>query len=286
MRLVRFGDVGNERPGLLLDHSILDVTELTGDFDPAFFASDGPAALAARSSRANQRLPTHELDAVRLGPPVASPGKIVCIGLNYHEHAREAGQPVPAEPVVFMKAPNTLVGPNDEVLIPVGSEKTDWEIELAVVIGTRCRYLPGPSLGRASVAGFAISNDVSERHFQLERGGQWDKGKSCESFNPFGPHLVSPDEVGDPHSLSMELSVNGEVMQRSNTADMVFDVGHIVWYLSQFMVLEPGDIVNTGTPAGVGLGRDPPRYLEDGDVMELTIEQLGSQQQHCRQAQP
>jgi 2-keto-4-pentenoate hydratase/2-oxohepta-3-ene-1,7-dioic acid hydratase in catechol pathway len=209
---------------------------------------------------------------------------VVCIGLNYADHATESGSDMPAEPVVFFKAPNTVVGPNDDVLLPVGGDKTDWEIELGVVIGSEARYLPNADAAAKVIAGYTISNDVSERAFQLERGGQWVKGKSCETFNPLGPWLVTPDEIADPQSLDLWLTVNGESVQNSTTANMIFGVDYLVWYLSQFMVLEPGDLINTGTPAGVGLGLHPPRYLRPGDVMELGITRLGRQRQQCRRA--
>jgi 2-keto-4-pentenoate hydratase/2-oxohepta-3-ene-1,7-dioic acid hydratase in catechol pathway len=216
---------------------------------------------------------------------VAAPTKIVCIGLNYRDHAVETDAQVPAEPVVFMKDPSTLIGPNDDVLIPRRSVKTDWEVELAVVIGSTARYLDSPGDAPAHIAGYAISHDVSEREFQLERGGQWDKGKSCETFNPCGPFLASADELGDLRSLGMRLWVNGVLQQNGSTSTMIFDVNHIVWYLSQFMVLRPGDIINTGTPAGVALGRpDPKPYLRAGDVVTLEIDGLGRARQEVRQA--
>ncbi|GIH24805.1 2-hydroxyhepta-2,4-diene-1,7-dioate isomerase [Acrocarpospora phusangensis] len=219
---------------------------------------------------------------LRIGAPIARPGKVVCIGLNYQDHAEESGADTPAEPVVFMKASNTVVGPFDEVLIPRNSTKTDWEVELAVVIGRTARYLESHEAALDCVAGYAISNDVSEREFQLERGGQWDKGKSCETFNPLGPWLVTADEVADPQRLGLRLWVNGESRQDGDTKNMIFDVAEIVRYLSWFMVLEPGDLINTGTPAGVALGGRP--YLREGDVMELEIDGLGRQRQTVGQA--
>ncbi|MDQ1552294.1 MAG: hypothetical protein QOD50_1716, partial [Actinomycetota bacterium] len=220
-----------------------------------------------------------------IGPPVARPIKIVCIGLNYRDHAEETHAEIPKEPVVFMKDPSTLVGPNDDVLIPRLSVKTDWEVELAVVIGTTARYLSSPDDAPAHIAGFALSHDVSEREFQIERGGQWDKGKSCETFNPFGPILVDASEVADPQALGMRLWVNDTLRQNGTTANMIFGVNHIVWYLSQFMVLQPGDIINTGTPAGVALGQpDPKPYLRAGDVVALEIDGLGRARQELKQA--
>ena len=258
------------------DGTTIDVSTLVEDFDGAFLAGGGPARLAREVESASD-LPVVDLDAERVGPCVARPPKVVCIGLNYVDHARESGQDVPAEPVVFFKASNTVVGPYDDVHIPRTSEKTDWEVELGVVIGREARYLEDEAAALEAVAGYAVSHDVSERAFQLERGGQWVKGKSCETFNPLGPWLVTTDEVDDVQKLSMSLTVNGETMQDGSTADMIFSAAHVVWYLSQFMVLEPGDLINTGTPAGVGMARQ--QYLRDGDVTELEVEGLGRQRQ-------
>jgi 2-keto-4-pentenoate hydratase/2-oxohepta-3-ene-1,7-dioic acid hydratase in catechol pathway len=215
---------------------------------------------------------------------VSRPGKVVCIGLNYRDHAEETGAAAPDEPVVFMKDPSTVIGPGDDVLIPRGSTKTDWEVELGVVIGAPARYLPDADAAREVIAGYLVSHDVSEREFQLERGGQWDKGKSCETFNPAGPYLVTPDEAGEPQQLGLRLWVNGTERQNGTTADMIFPVLEVVRYLSQFMVLHPGDLVNTGTPAGVALGRPGTPYLRAGDVVELEIDGLGRQRQTVRQA--
>jgi 2-keto-4-pentenoate hydratase/2-oxohepta-3-ene-1,7-dioic acid hydratase in catechol pathway len=226
-------------------------------------------------------LPVRAFGTSRIGAPIPRPGKIVCIGLNYADHAAESGMEIPSEPIIFFKAPNTLVGPYDDVHLPRGSVKTDWEVELGVVIGAECRYLASPDEARSKVAGYVVCNDVSEREFQLERGGQWVKGKSCETFNPCGPWLVTPDEVGDVGSLGMWLDVNDVRRQTGSTATMIFDVHHLVWYLSQFMVLEPGDLINTGTPPGVALGMTDPASLRAGDVMELGIAGLGSQRQLC-----
>jgi 2-keto-4-pentenoate hydratase/2-oxohepta-3-ene-1,7-dioic acid hydratase in catechol pathway len=220
----------------------------------------------------------------RFGPPLAGIGKIVCIGLNYRDHAEETGAAIPEEPILFLKTPDTVVGPNDQVLVPRRSLKTDYEVELAVVIGAEARYLPDPAAAAACVAGYAISNDVSEREFQIERGGQWDKGKNCETFNPLGPWLLTADEVADPQNLGLRLWVNGEPRQHGSTGDMVFGVNHLVWYLSQFMVLRPGDVINTGTPAGVALGRPDHPYLRAGDIVELEIDGLGRQRQTFGQA--
>jgi 2-keto-4-pentenoate hydratase/2-oxohepta-3-ene-1,7-dioic acid hydratase in catechol pathway len=282
LKLIRVGAPRAEVPGVVLaDGSARDARSVTNDFDAAFFASGGVQRL--RAALDSDSLPPLATD-VRVGSPIARPGKVVCVGLNYHEHARETGSRFPDEPVLFMKAPNTVIGPQDEVLIPRGSLKTDWEVELGVVIGSTARYLSSPSESAAHIGGYAVSHDVSEREFQLERGGQWDKGKSCETFNPLGPYLVTADEVPDPQALSLQLWVNGELRQDGNTADMVFPVNHLIWYISQFMVLEPGDVVNTGTPAGVALGMPDPVFLRAGDVVELEIAGLGRQRQVLGQA--
>ena len=286
MRLMRVGEAGSERPAVVSSEdagTVLLVDSLVGDFDAAFFAGDGVNRLRDALGDPSG-LPTVDLSAVRIGPPIARPGKIVCVGLNYADHAQETGVKLPDEPPLFMKAPNTVVGPEDEVLIPPRSEKTDWEIELGVVIGRVARR-ETPEQAFSCIAGLVISNDLSERHFQLERGGQWDKGKSCDTFNPLGPLLVTPDEFDWPLALSMQLLVNGELMQDSNTSNLAVDVPGLVSYISTFMTLEPGDLVNTGTPAGVGLGLHPPRYLKPGDTMELTIDGLGTQRQVCRAAE-
>ena len=281
MKLVRVGERGSEIPGVLNDDltSVLDARPVTADFDSDFFADGGLDRLrnAVRDGKLSQLRETN----LRIGAPVFKPEKIICIGLNYRNHARESGLEVPKEPIIFMKAPNTLVGPNDDVLIPHKSLKTDWEIELAVVVRKTASYLKTPNDGLKYVAGYAVANDVSEREFQLERGGQWDKGKSCATFNPLGPWLVTADEIPDPQQLQMFLEVNGQRMQSENTSDMIFSVSYLIWYVSQFMVLEPGDIINTGTPSGVGLGLKPPRYLKPGDEMRLGIDGLG---EHCSRA--
>jgi 2-keto-4-pentenoate hydratase/2-oxohepta-3-ene-1,7-dioic acid hydratase in catechol pathway len=276
VRLLRVGPVGQERPCVLReDDTVVDVSQLVDDFDGAFLATGGIDRLRGRLDGAD--LPVVDTEQERIGPCVARPPKVVCIGLNYVDHAEESNLAVPTEPVVFYKASNTVVGPYDDVHIPRGSEKTDWEVELGIVIGREARYLTDEAAASDVIAGYAVSHDVSERAFQFDRGGQWVKGKSCETFNPLGPWLVTPDEVGDVQSLALSLSVNGEPMQSGTTADMIFPVGHLIWYLSQFMVLEPGDLINTGTPAGVGMARQ--RYLRDGDVTELEIEGLGRQRQ-------
>ncbi|MFE2429661.1 fumarylacetoacetate hydrolase family protein [Streptomyces sp. NPDC059373] len=279
MKLLRAGAAGAERPGLLDRDGVLrDLSALVTDIDGSLLADD--AALARiREAEADGTLPV--LDAsVRVAPPLGRIGKIVCIGLNYHDHATETGAAIPAEPIIFMKAPDTVVGPEDTVLVPRGSEKTDWEVELAVVIGRELRYAASEDEALAAVAGYAIAHDVSERAFQIERGGQWDKGKNCETFNPLGPWLVTADEVPDPQALGLRLWVNGELKQNGSTADQIFPVAEVVRYLSQFMTLYPGDVINTGTPAGVALGQpDPKPYLRAGDVVELEIDGLGRQRQ-------
>ena len=277
MRLIRLGERGREIPGVQMSDSsvVLDASPVTSDFGPEFFASGGIERLRT-AVKSGKLAPLHDT-SLRIGAPIGKPEKIICIGLNYRNHAIESGMEVPKEPIIFMKAPNTIVGPHDDVCIPRKSQKTDWEIELAVVMGSTASYLSSPADALGCVAGYAISNDVSEREFQLERGGQWDKGKSCATFNPLGPWLVTTDEVPDPQSLNMFLEVNGQRVQNENTSDMIFSVSHLIWYVSQFMVLEPGDVVNTGTPAGVGLGLCPPRYLSAGDEMRLGIDGLGEQ---------
>ena len=279
----RLGEPGQEIPVLRTDSAVYDLRPLTTDIDAAFLASDG--LTRARDAAAAGNLPLLEgADALRVGAPIARPGKIVCIGLNYSDHAAETGAAIPAEPVIFMKDPTTIVGPFDEVLIPRASVKTDWEIELGVVIGAQARYLASPEDALACIAGYTVSHDVSEREFQLERGGQWDKGKSCETFNPLGPNLVPAAEVADPQQLGMRLWVNGVLRQDGSTANQIFPVAYVIWYLSQFMVLHPGDMINTGTPAGVALGIDANPYLREGDVVELEIDGLGRARQRMGQA--
>lgn len=282
MKLMRVGPAGQERPAVMVDEVIRDVSAHIADYDGAFFASDGLARLRALLDDAAS-LPMVET-SVRVGAPIARPHQVLCIGLNYADHARESGMAAPAEPIIFNKAPNTVVGPDDDVLLPPGAEKVDWEVELGVVIGKRARYLASEAEAHEYVAGYVLSNDVSERAYQLERGGQWVKGKSAETFNPLGPWVATRDEIADPGNLSLSLVLNGEKVQDGSTSDLIFGLDHIVWYLSQFMVLEPGDLINTGTPAGVGLGFDPPVFLKEGDVMELEAEGLGRQRQTCRRA--
>jgi 2-keto-4-pentenoate hydratase/2-oxohepta-3-ene-1,7-dioic acid hydratase in catechol pathway len=283
VRLLRVGTLGAESPAALLpDGSLVDISGLVPDIDPTTLGSDTLRKLERKLEQGGSDLPRLDDGQVRVGAPVNGIGKIVCVGLNYREHAREAGLPVPGEPILFLKAGDTVVGPHDRVLIPPRSEKTDYEVELGVVIGREARYLDSPAEAMSHVAGYVVSNDVSERAYQMERGGQWDKGKNCETFSPVGPWLVTTGEVPDPQDLRLHLRVNGEVRQDSSTADMIFPVDHLVWYISQFMVLRPGDIINTGTPQGVGSGFSPPRFLRDGDVVELGIVGLGSQRQLFR----
>jgi 2-keto-4-pentenoate hydratase/2-oxohepta-3-ene-1,7-dioic acid hydratase in catechol pathway len=279
MKLLRVGAPGRENPAVRAeDGRILDISELTADVDGAFLAGDGVGRVrAALAAGTLPELPNAE--ELRVGAPVARPGKVVCIGLNYRDHAEETGAKIPERPVVFLKASYTVVGPNDTVLIPRGSTKTDYEVELAIVIGREARYLESPEAALEHVAGYAISNDVSEREYQIEYSNQWDLGKSCETFNPLGPWLVTPDEVGDAGKLGLRLSVNGERRQDGNSSNLIFDVGYVVWYLSQYMLLEPGDVINTGTPAGVALGRADKPYLRAGDVVELEIDGLGTARQ-------
>jgi 2-keto-4-pentenoate hydratase/2-oxohepta-3-ene-1,7-dioic acid hydratase in catechol pathway len=277
MRFARHGAPGRERPIVSgADGVWRDLAPVAPDVSPELLLLS-EAELGLRALPVVERVD-------RFGPPLTGIGKIVCIGLNYGDHARETGATPPAEPIVFLKARDTVVGADDDVLIPRSSRKTDWEVELAVVIGAEARYLESPDNALACVAGYAISNDVSEREFQLERGGQWDKGKNCETFNPLGPWIRTADELTDPQNLSLRLWVNGQLRQDGTTADMIFDVPYLVWYLSQFMVLRPGDVINTGTPAGVALGRPDQAFLEPGDVVELEIDSLGRQRQTFRAA--
>src|SRR5215467_11962524 len=278
MKLIRFGEPGRERPGVLLaDGNRLDVSGFVSDYNEDFFAGDGIESLEKwleRNSTTDRRVRS----SARLGPPICRPSKIVCIGLNFRDHARETGAEIPKEPVIFFKATSALVGPNDTLIIPKAATKVDWEVELAFVIGKKARYVPKAS-ALDHVAGYVLHNDYSERAFQLERGGQWVKGKSADSFAPLGPFLATPDEIPDPSNLKMWLKVNGELRQDSSTCNFIFDVAALVSYISQFMTLLPGDVVSTGTPPGVGLGMKPPQYLKAGDVVELGIEGLGESRQ-------
>src|SRR5689334_39858 len=277
---MRIGPRGAEKPVARIDDdAYVDVSDLVTDFDEAFFGGGGLDRIrpvVAERAAAGQ---VSRFAGERVGAPIARPHQILCIGLNYRDHAAETGQEVPREPILFTKSPNTLIGPNDDVRIPRGSTKPDWEVELGIVVGRRASYLDSVEQARDAVAGFCVVNDVSERAFQVERGGQWVKGKSAETFNPAGPWLATPDEIDDVLDLDMWLDVNGVRRQTGNTKMMIFDPFFIVHYLSQFLVLEPGDLIDTGTPPGVGMGFDPPRFLHPGDVVELGIEELGTQRQ-------
>lgn len=261
MRFVRLGDPGREREAVLLDDEY------------AAWLPPGEGDLRSRAAYASERV---QLAGCRFGPPLR-PGKIVCVGLNYADHAAEGGQPAPDEPILFMKAPDTVVGAHDDVVIPVGGQKTDWEVELGIVIGRRATNLPSEEIAAEHIAGYVLCNDVSERHFQLERGGQWDKGKNCATFFPLGPWFVTADEIAEPQDIALGLDVNGTAYQKSNTAQMIFSVTHLVWYISQFMTLYPGDVISSGTPAGVGAGQRPPVFLHRGDVMRAWAAGLGEQ---------
>ncbi|MDJ0379652.1 fumarylacetoacetate hydrolase family protein [Streptomyces sp. G-G2] len=285
MKLLRVGPVGAERPALLdQDGTLRDLSGLITDVDGALLADDSVLS-RVRDAVASGELPVLAAEGLRIGAPVGRIGKVVGIGLNYHGHAAEVGAETPAEPIMFLKAPDTVVGPDDTVLIPRGSVKTDWEAELGVVIGATARYLASAEEGLAHVGGYVLVNDVSEREFQIERGGTWDKGKNCETFTPLGPWLVTADEIPDPQVLDVKLWVNGELKQDGETCDQIFPVGEVVRYLSQFMTLYPGDVIVTGTPAGVAMGQPEPKpFLRAGDVVELEIEKLGRQRQEFKSA--
>ena len=277
MKLIRFGAIGKEKPGVLIDEKRYDVSSIVKDFDETFFDENGLEKLQ-KALESNPVLP--EVDAnVRLGSPVARPSKIICIGLNYVDHCVETGAPIPAEPIIFFKSTTALCGPNDDLIIPKNSEKTDWEIELVFVVGKKASYVDEAD-AMDYVAGYCLHNDYSERAFQLERGGQWAKGKGCDTFAPLGPFMATTDEIADVDNLSMWLTVNGKTFQNSNTSNLVFKIPFLVHYLSQYMTLLPGDIISTGTPPGVGLGIKPePVYLKAGDVVELGMEGLGTSKQ-------
>ena len=277
MKLIRVGQPGVEKPGVLReDGTRVDVSAFGEDFGETFFGTDGPTRLA-QWLETQSDLPSFGTEE-RLGPPCTRPSKLICIGLNYKKHAEEGGMELPPEPVIFFKATSAIVGPNDDVVIPRNSEKTDWEVELAFVIGKTASYVE-EAKALDHIAGYVLHNDYSERAFQLERAGQWVKGKSCDTFAPLGPYIATSDEVADPQTLDLWLKVNGDKLQGSNTADMAFPIPHLVHYLSQFMTLLPGDVISTGTPSGVGLGFDPPRFLQPGDQVELGITDLGIQRQ-------
>lgn len=277
MKLISFGELGEEKPGVIIDGKRIDVSGFTAKFDEDFFAKDGLSDLADWLKTNASTAPVIG-DDVRLGSPVYKPGKIICIGLNYSDHAKESNMDLPKEPVVFFKASSAVGGPNDDVIIPKGSQKTDWEVELAVVIGKKASYVSEEE-AMDYVAGYILHNDYSEREYQLERSGQWVKGKSCDTFAPLGPFLATKDEIKDVHNLRLWLKVNGKTLQDGTTNNLVFKVPFLISYLSQFMSLLPGDIISTGTPAGVGLGQKPPFYLKPGDEVELGIEGLGVSKQ-------
>ena len=278
MKLIRFGELDAEKPGIHFEGKNYDLSHYFKDYNEDFFTHEGILKL---QQIVDQNLKTCPLvpPNTRLGAPVARPSKIVCVGLNYALHAKETNAPIPKEPIIFMKSTTALIGPFDNIMIPKNSEKTDWEVELAVVIGKKASYID-PENALEFIAGYAVHNDVSERAFQLERGGTWDKGKGCDTFAPIGPWLVTTNEIKDPHTLQLWLSLNGKIMQNSNTDDLIFNIPFLVSYISQFMTLLPGDIISTGTPAGVGLGFTPNIYLKEGDIVELGIDGLGTSKQH------
>lgn len=279
MKLIRFGAAGAEKPGVIIDDKYYDVSGLVQDYNEAFFGGDGLEKL--KQDIANASL-TEVDKGVRLGPALARPSKIVCVGLNYKDHAAETNAPIPAEPILFFKATSAIVGPNDDLTIPKNSKKTDWEVELAIVIGKKASYVSEEN-ALDHIAGYVLHNDYSEREFQIERNGQWVKGKSCDTFAPIGPFIATPDEIEDVHNLRLWLTVNGKKLQDGNTSNFIFNVPFMVSYISQFMTLLPGDVISTGTPAGVGLGQKPaPWYLKDGDVVELGIDGLGSSKQNIK----
>ncbi len=280
MKLFRYGNPGKEKPGVLIKDRKYDISAFGKDYDEDFFSGGGVAQIRKFiETWSNEliKLP----DSIRFGPPVRRPGKLICIGLNYRDHALETNAPIPAEPIVFFKSQTAICGPNDDLILPKNSKKTDWEVELAVVIGKKASYVKEED-AKEYIAGYILHNDYSEREFQLERGGQWVKGKSCDTFAPLGPYLVTPDELPDVDDLKMWLKVNGRLMQNSSTAQMIFKIPFLVHYLSQYMTLLPGDIITTGTPHGVGLGFNPPVYLKAGDTVELGIDGLGSSAQRVK----
>lgn len=279
MKLIRYGSAGKEKPGILIGNKYYDTSAFTDDYNEVFFESDGINSLK-RYLNTNPKLPQIS-DDLRLGCPVARPSKIICTGLNYRDHALEMTQPLPTEPVLFLKATTAITGPYDDIVIPKNSIKTDWEVELAIVISVKCSYVEEKE-AMNHIAGFMLHNDVSEREFQLERNGTWVKGKGCDTFAPLGPYLVTPDEIGDINNLRLWLKLNGKIMQDSNTSSMIFKIPFIVAYISRFMTLLPGDIISTGSPSGVGKGQTPPFYLKHGDIVELGIDGLGVSKQTLR----
>ncbi|MEM7374895.1 MAG: fumarylacetoacetate hydrolase family protein [Bacteroidota bacterium] len=284
MKLIRYGNKGEEKPGILLNGKRHDCSAHFSDWNRDFFVNDGLQQLQALTQSGESLPPVP--DTERWGACIARPGMILCIGLNYSDHAKESGMDIPKEPIIFMKATNTLAGPYDPVDIPKGSTKTDWEVELAFVLNRDVQYLSSEEEALEAIAGYCVMHDVSERSFQLERGGQWVKGKSCPGFSPLGPFLCTTDDLSDPLQLPMKLSVNGQMMQNGNSNTMIFTPAFLVHYLSQFMLLEAGDVITTGTPPGVGLGMNPPQYLNPGDIVELSIGELGLQRQEFRAYQP
>ena len=280
MKLIRFGAINDEKPGIITsDGTRRDISAFGSDYDEAFFRGNGIQKLRDWLEN-NLNICPIIGKSIRLGSPLVRPSKIVCVGLNYAMHAEESGMDIPEEPILFFKASSAIVGPYDSIVIPKGSKKTDWEVELAVIIGKKASYVSEID-AMDHVFGYVLHNDVSERAYQLERSGQWVKGKSCDSFAPVGPFIATSDEIKDPNNLDLWLKLNGEVMQKSNTSDFIFNIQYVVSYISQFMTLLPGDIISTGTPFGVGMGLTPPRYLKEGDVVELGIEGLGASKQRC-----
>ena len=280
MLLIRHGALDTEKPGIALDGKFYDTSAFGEDYTEKFFATDGLKRLKTFLNANQKNLPLLPADT-RLGSPIARPSKIVCIGLNYVDHAKETNATPPPEPVIFLKSTSALVGPNDDIIIPRNSKKTDWEVELAVVIGKKASYVEEKD-AMEYVAGYCLHNDVSEREFQIERSGTWDKGKGCDTFAPLGPWLATPDEIADPHNLRLWLTVNGKKMQDGTTANFIFNIPFVIAYTSQFMTLLPGDVISTGTPAGVGLGMKPNVYLQPGDIVELGIDNLGTSRQNVK----
>ncbi len=280
MKLIRFGPVNKEKPGIVIDDTMYDTAAFGEDYNETFFETGGMQRLMSFLSRNNGKLPEVE-KGIRLGSPVARPSKIVCIGLNYTDHALETNAPAPTEPIIFLKSTTALCGPNDDIIIPKNSLKTDWEVELAVVIGKKASYVEETE-AHQYIAGYCLHNDVSERAFQLEKGGTWDKGKGCDTFAPMGPWLVTPEEINDVHNLRLWLKVNGQTCQDGNSGNLIFNIPFLISYVSQFMTLLPGDVISTGTPKGVGMGMKPPVYLKDGDMVELGIDGLGVSKQQVK----
>jgi len=280
MKLIRFGEKNKEKPGIQLDDDRrIDVSSFIYDYDENFFYKIGIKKLRSWLNKNKEKCPIID-NNIRIGPPISRPSKIVCVGLNYAKHAAESGMKIPDEPVLFFKSSSAITGPYDPIIIPKNSSKTDWEVELAIVMGKRASYVSKED-ALNYIAGYVLHNDVSEREFQIERSGQWVKGKSCDSFAPIGPFIATADEIENPNNLNLWLKVNGEEMQNSNTSDFIFNIEEVVSYISQFMTLMPGDIISTGTPFGVGLGLNPPKYLKEGDIVELGIEGLGISKQTC-----